>query len=518
MTGTTSLGLKKIDGTENWRNIFDYHNDSMDTLDQAVSSVENVEANFAVTIPVSGWVLVNGEYSYTWGNNTITSKTSVLVEFVENSDAVDVDYIEAEKITQGVKFTAPWIPNYPISVNIKITYAAETDISELTGDMVATDTVEGAANVDEALTELNSGVTSLGQRIDSIDPEAPSGIFSDVNFNLATTDWTLDSNTGLYNATITNTILLTASSGIQVFYDSSFRTALAGDIYANKTTGHVTFSTTAAPIGTLTGFIRIMDSTSGIVPVHRGGTGGATPRQARQNLNAPIRDIFVDFGTVTSLPMTVYDADLRANMVAFDAVFSNPSAIPGGIDVTFADPSGNVGGSATISGTIASGASTTISFWAHEKRTAVEGSEAATETQRVQDFVQTNEQTLTAEQKAQVLANIGAASNDSCGNIISEPGTYLIDGIFAGYNTGSGNYIDFCVPVYFAKSRSVTSARIVTSASVFSGSSRMNLSVPTNLSILKQTFSGLNLEMPYGSTQTANIQATMSAIVQIVVA
>ena len=73
--------------------------------------------------------------------------------------------------------------------------------------------------------------------------------------------------------------------------------------------------------------------------------------------------------------------------------------------------------------------------------------------------------------------------SDSCGNIISEPGTYLIDGIFAGYNTGSGNYIDFYVPVYVAKSRSVTSAKIVTSASVFFGSSRMNLSVPTNLTM-----------------------------------
>lgn len=107
--------------------------------------------------------------------------------------------------------------------------------------------------------------------------------------------------------------------------------------------------------------------------------------------------------------------------------------------------------------------------------------------------------------------------NDSCGNIISEPGTYLIDGVFAGYNTGSGNYVDFYVPVYVAKSRSVTSARLVTSASVLFGSSRINLSVPINLTIMKQTFSGLNLEMPYSSTQTENIQATMLAIVQIVV-
>jgi hypothetical protein len=97
-------------------------------------------------------------------------------------------------------------------------------------------------------------------------------------------------------------------------------------------------------------------------------------------------------------------------MVAFDAVFSNPGAVPGGIDVTFADPSGNLGGSVTITGTISG--STTISFWAHEKRTAVEGSETASETQRVQDFVQTNAQTLTAAQKTQVLTNIGGASEE----------------------------------------------------------------------------------------------------------
>lgn len=165
MTGTTNLGLKKIDGTENWRNIFDYHNDSMDAIDQAVAGVENVEANFSVTIPVSGWTLSNGEYSYTWGNATITSKTSVAVEFVENADEIDVDYIEAEKVTQGVKFTAPWIPNYAISVNIKITYAAETDISELTGDMVATDVITGAANVDEALAELDTDVKALASDV-----------------------------------------------------------------------------------------------------------------------------------------------------------------------------------------------------------------------------------------------------------------------------------------------------------------------------------------------------------------
>lgn len=39
MTQTPNIGLKKIDGSENWRNVFDYHNDSMDLADEAIAGV-----------------------------------------------------------------------------------------------------------------------------------------------------------------------------------------------------------------------------------------------------------------------------------------------------------------------------------------------------------------------------------------------------------------------------------------------------------------------------------------------
>ena len=39
MTQTPNVGLKKIDGSENWRNVFDYHNDSMDKADEAIAGV-----------------------------------------------------------------------------------------------------------------------------------------------------------------------------------------------------------------------------------------------------------------------------------------------------------------------------------------------------------------------------------------------------------------------------------------------------------------------------------------------
>lgn len=244
--------------------------------------------------------------------------------------------------------------------------------------------------------------TDLTARIDALDPESDTPVYSDFTFSIAVADWTLAN--GVYTARVNNTVLLTENAGIQVFYDASLRTGLVGDIFADKYTGYVIFTTTLEPVGPISGIIRVLDSVSGMLSVAKGGTGAATPKKARENLNTPIRDIPVDFGTVSSLPQTFYDADITANMVAFDAVFGNPAAVPEGIDVTFA------AGSVTISGTMVSGQETTIKFLCHEKRTAVEGTESESAEPRVNEFVHVGAQTLTADQQAQVRTNLGAAS------------------------------------------------------------------------------------------------------------
>lgn len=244
--------------------------------------------------------------------------------------------------------------------------------------------------------------TDLTARIDALDPESDTPVYSDFSFSIAVADWTLAN--GVYTARVNNTVLLTENAGIQVFYDASLRTGLVGDIFADKYTGYVIFTTTLQPVGPISGIIRVLDSTTGVVSVTKGGTGAATPKKARENLNTPIRDIPVDFGTVSSLPQTFYDADITANMVAFDAVFGNPAAVPEGIDVTFA------AGSVTISGTMVSGQETTIKFLCHEKRTAVEGTESGSAEPRINEFVHVGAQTLTADQQAQVRTNLGAAS------------------------------------------------------------------------------------------------------------
>lgn len=244
--------------------------------------------------------------------------------------------------------------------------------------------------------------TDLTARIDALDPESDTPVYSDFTFSIAVADWTLAN--GVYTARVNNTVLLTENAGIQVFYDASLRTGLTGDIFADKHTGYINFTTTLQPVGPISGIIRVLDSVSGMLSVAKGGTGAATPKKARENLNTPIRDIPVNFGTVSSLPQTVYDADLTANMIAFDAVFSNPAAVPDGIDVTFA------AGSVTISGTMASNEETSIKFWCHEQRTAVEGTESGSAEPRVNEFVHVGAQTLTADQQAQIRTNLGAAS------------------------------------------------------------------------------------------------------------
>ena len=59
---TTSTGAKKIEGTDNWREIFDAHNDSVDAYDSAVSSINSniiKNADCTVTTNTDGYGGIN---------------------------------------------------------------------------------------------------------------------------------------------------------------------------------------------------------------------------------------------------------------------------------------------------------------------------------------------------------------------------------------------------------------------------------------------------------------------------
>ena len=180
---------------------------------------------------------------------------------------------------------------------------------------------------------------ALSQRIGNV--EQPAAVFADVAFSIAANAWTLDD--GVYTYTYTS-VLITATSGIDVFYDTSYRAALTGDIYVEKTTGGALFTTTGQPADTLTGTIRIIDSVNGVVPVERGGTG---------RTDGVGGVLVVDMGTISSLPTTKSVTGVTADMIVESAEFGTPGVFSGLTYTTAAD-------SITISGTIASGGSSTV--------------------------------------------------------------------------------------------------------------------------------------------------------------
>ena len=420
--------------TQNEQGVISPSKKTVRTMTGATSSANGTSG--VVPAPLSGEhmkVLTgNGEWETAPGARIIQVETTVTNTSGSYTTTVADDRISADMKAISLEIANPYVFNGKITVS-----CSEGSVTLSCPDVTGTTTVKiniikadltTSTMTSEEFDILNDSkadkttVDALEARVDMLDPELQTALFTDVNFSIAVNSWTLNSNNGRYEYTFSNSLIL-EGSGIDVNYDESLRNSLTGDIGTTKATGSVTFSTSRLPVGVVSGVVRIISSTTGIIPVPMGGTGGITPKAARLNLNVPIRDIYVSFGTVSSLPQTVYDSDLTADMVAFDAVFGNPAAIPTGIDVTFA------AGSVTITGTLVSGASTTISFWAHEKRGAAEGSEEPGTTQRVQDYVQTNAQTLTVAQKAQVQTNLGlggAAVADIVDNLTTDDATKVL--------------------------------------------------------------------------------------------
>lgn len=81
----------------------------------------------------------------------------------------------------------------------------------------------------------------------------------------------------------------------------------------------------------------------------------------------------------------------------------------------------------------------------------------------------------------------------------------------AGYNTGSGNYADFFVPIN-TNGKNVVSASISSNSLVFLSSKRVTFSSAPSITVEGYTDYGVRLELRYPSTETANICATVYAV------
>lgn len=141
-------------------------------------------------------------------------------------------------------------------------------------------------------------LAALSQRIGNT--EFPASVFQDIDFTIPTTGW--QGSSAPYTATVTNAVL-TQTSGIWVFYDSSRDTYAKAPITAQTATSNgstsVLFSTSVKPTGAISGYIRIVDSVNGIVPVERGGTGSDSVTGARNALGIGNTSMGTSATTVT---------------------------------------------------------------------------------------------------------------------------------------------------------------------------------------------------------------------------
>lgn len=83
--------------------------------------------------------------------------------------------------------------------------------------------------------------------------------------------------------------------------------------------------------------------------------------------------------------------------------------------------------------------------------------------------------------------------------------------ICAGYNTGSGNYFDFFVPIE-AKGLTPISASASSDTAIFTPTGRISFSSQPSITVAASIDNGVLLELHYPSTQTPNICGTIYAI------
>lgn len=132
---------------------------AINNLTEAVQPT-NVCVDISTSLPASGWSS-SAPYIQTWTNNKVTDECAVKVEFPSDATGTGITYLEFEKVAGGVKFTAPSKPSVAIPVIVHIINAEAESVTSISGDMVSTNVVSGASNVDQALTAHSTAITDV---------------------------------------------------------------------------------------------------------------------------------------------------------------------------------------------------------------------------------------------------------------------------------------------------------------------------------------------------------------------
>jgi hypothetical protein len=131
----------------------------------ATSIIRPVHAGIDVsfTITTSQWSGSAAPYTYTWTDSRVTEGCRVEVEYASTTLDTSALYIEYEKQSGGggINFSAQAKPTANVCLTVHIINAQTGNVQAVTGADVSTSAISGAANVNEALTSLNSKITTL---------------------------------------------------------------------------------------------------------------------------------------------------------------------------------------------------------------------------------------------------------------------------------------------------------------------------------------------------------------------
>ena len=132
---------------------------------RSVLTPTNVYRDVPLTITPSDWSSTS-PYTYTWLSAYVTADSGVEVSFKDGAENVPIDFLEYDKVTGGVQFTAPYIPTENVPVIVRILYADAAAIAPANeASEVAQSAISGEATVEDALGNLDNKTDALKRLI-----------------------------------------------------------------------------------------------------------------------------------------------------------------------------------------------------------------------------------------------------------------------------------------------------------------------------------------------------------------
>ena len=138
-------------------------NSKLEAIKNAVQPT-NIYLDLELSIPTTAWSS-SSPYTYTWSSAYITPECDIEVEFGDGAENVEMTYLEFEKVSGGVKFTVPSKPLSAVPVVIRVINADAEYIASVSATMVSTSAIPGQSNVEQALSNVDSRITTLNSNL-----------------------------------------------------------------------------------------------------------------------------------------------------------------------------------------------------------------------------------------------------------------------------------------------------------------------------------------------------------------